>query len=185
MRKKRVLVDVDEVLGDFQTPAFQVMQSVTGRLYCPEDFEVWDMFEVLSPSQKELVFAAIDKPGFCANIQPFPAALEAIERLRGIADVYALTSPHHSQSWYYERVEWLKKHFGFNRHHVIQTGTKFLVRGDAFLDDKPDHVQAWSEEHPDKLAMLWHIPNTRTLGLDNLRVRTWDEVIRRVEAITL
>lgn len=52
MRRLRLLVDVDGVLGDFQTPALDIMAEVTGRRYQPEDFEVWDIFSVLDDEHR-------------------------------------------------------------------------------------------------------------------------------------
>lgn len=178
-----MLVDVDEVLADFQTPAFEAIYQITGRRYTQEDFLVWNIFEVLSPEELKALDAILEAPGFCTALRPKPHACEAIEKLRDFADIYAVTSPQHNRHWVYERTEWLKQFFAFNKKEVIHAHAKYLVRGDAFLDDKPEHVQEWSKEHPDKLAMLWHIPNTRTLGHGLLRVYTWDEVIQRVKEV--
>lgn len=191
MRRLRVLIDVDEVLADFQSPTFDIIHSHTGRRFTPSDFEVWDIFEALPtmpevshvPGLKDLVCKDIDAKGWCLNLRPFEPAQEAVAKLREFADVYALTSPHHSESWYYERVEWLKKHFGMDKKHVIQTKSKFLVRGDVFIDDNPEHIQAWRAEHPDKMALLWHCENTRKLGFEDIRVRTWSEVFERVNTL--
>lgn len=183
MRRLRLLVDVDEVLGDFQTPALDIMAKVTGRRYRPEDFEVWDIFSVLTDEQKELVFAEIEKPGFCSNLKPLRGAVEAIRYLRSLVDIFPVTSPFHSVPWVTERNQWLGDHFGWKKSEIVHTSAKFLVRGDAILDDKPEHIVAWTAEYPAGLGMLWHIPNTRTLGHDHLRVRSWEEVIERVKSI--
>ena len=47
MRKPRVLVDVDGVLADFLTPAFKIIEKLTGRLYRPEEIKQWDIFETI------------------------------------------------------------------------------------------------------------------------------------------
>jgi 5'(3')-deoxyribonucleotidase len=181
--RPRLLVDVDEVLADFQTPAFAVIHKITGRSYKPDDFLVWDIFGVLSDEEAQAVFDVMEQPGFCSSLQPTPGAIEAIEELREFAEIYAVTSPQHNRHWVYERTEWLLEHFKLNKAHIIHTAAKYLVRGDAFLDDKPEHVEHWAHENPDKLAMLWHIPNTRNLGQGLLRVRSWSEVINRVRSL--
>lgn len=185
MRPLRLLFDTDEVFADFQTPTFDIIEQLTGRRYNPVDFDVWDLFQHFDKATQDAIFEHVDQPGWCYALKPFPAAQAAIEEIRQLpnVEVYALTSPHHSQTWYYERVEWLKKHFKMTKHDVIQTPAKFLVRGDAFLDDNPSHVEKWKAEHPDKLAMLWHIENTRLLGMEDIRVRTWEEVLNRIRGI--
>ncbi len=177
MAKKRFLTDVDEVLADFQTPALGIIERLFGQRLTPYDFEVWDVFSLFDKEQKEAIFAEIAKPSFCRSLEPKPGAVEAIRELRGIADVFAVTSHFPSSTWVHERDEWLHDLFGFERHHVIHTSAKFMVIGDALLDDNPSHIQAWMSEHPLGMGMLWHIPNTRNLGLDDVRVHTWEKVI--------
>lgn len=184
MGRKRLLVDVDEVLGDFQTPTFDIIHRLFGRKITHHDFDVWDCFSLLSEQERKDVFVEVSKPGFCTNIRPIPGAFEAIEQLRQFVDVYAVTS-HFPQSatWVHERDEWLVNHFKFSRRSIVHTSAKYLVRGDAFLDDNPDHVRNWLNEYPEGLGMLWHIPNTRKLPHDDIRVRSWGEVSERVKSM--
>ncbi len=181
--RKRLLVDVDEVLADFQTPMFDALFDLYGRRMKPEDCEVWDCFSVMTPNEKRGVFSIIEHPGWCSSLRPKDGARTAIEALRKIVDVFAVTSPFPSRTWVHERDHWLKTHFDFSNKEIVHTSAKYLVKGDAFLDDNPAHVIEWKREHPEALAMLWHIPNTRLLGHDDLRVRSWNEVIAKVGAI--
>lgn len=179
----RFLCDVDEVLADFQTPAFEVIRRITGRSYKPEDFVTWDIFDVLSDEEMKAVGDALEAPGFCSSLKPTPGAVEALWEIREYAEVYVVTSPQHNRHWVYERTEWLREHFRIDKAHIIHTAAKYLVRGEVFLDDKPEHVANWSKENPDGHALLWHIPNTRNLGQGLVRVKTWLEVIERVRHV--
>jgi 5'(3')-deoxyribonucleotidase len=179
--RKRLLVDVDEVLADFQTPMFEALYELYGRRASAEDCEVWDCFSLMSPNEKKGVFSIIEHPGWCRALKPKDGAIEAIARLRELVDVYAVTSHFPtSRTWVHERDEWLQDHFKFDRRHIVHTSSKFIISGDAFLDDNPDHVMSWLRENPTGLAMLWHIPNTRNLGFDHLRVKAWDEVVEEI-----
>lgn len=177
-----LLVDVDEVLCDFQTPALDLMATVTGRRYRPEDFDVWDIFTVLNEEQKKVCFAMFERQGFCAGLRPYPEAIEAIRELRSFIHVVAVTTPQHARNWTYERTEWLKEHFDFSPKDVIYTSTKHRVKGAGLLDDNPSHVEGWAKKHPEGAAMLWHILNTRNLGKGLTRVRSWAEVINIMKA---
>jgi 5'(3')-deoxyribonucleotidase len=174
------LVDVDEVLCDFQNPALALIKKVTGRVYTPADFDTWDIFSVLNVDEADDVFEQMEQPGFCASLPPADGAVEFIWEMREYANVYVVTSPQHNRHWVYERTEWLREHFNFQKKHIIHTAAKHMVRGDAFLDDKPDHVEHWSKTNPAGLAMLWHIPNTRNLGQGLLRMKTWAEVLEKM-----
>lgn len=179
-RRKRLLIDVDEVLVDFQTPAFEALERLCGRRLRPEDYEVWDMFSLFSDAEKKAVFAEIEKPGFCRTLEPKAGAIEGVKALRDMVDVFAVTSHFSSPTWVHERDAQLTEVFGFKRKEIVHTSAKFLIAGEFFLDDNPSHVAAWSEEHPKGIAMLWHIPNTRKLGMDDIRVKTWEQVAARV-----
>lgn len=184
MKRKRLLIDVDEVLGNLQTPIFEIVHRLFGKKMTPFDYDGWDLFGIFSEAEQRGIFREMRKPGFCSSIQPTPGAVEVIHELRKHVDVYPVTSPFDSHTWVSERYAWLHRHFDFERKEVVFTGSKFLVVGDAFLDDNPDHVTSWSEAHPEKLAMLWHLPNTRTLTqYDYLRVKSWDALLEKVRAL--
>lgn len=187
MRRIELLLDVDEVLVDFQTPTFEIIEQLTGVRYTPFDFQVWDIFEAFDKETQAAIWKQIERPGWCYSLRPFPEAQAALEEMRSWTDVeidiYALTSPHHGVTWYYERVESLKKNFDIDKKHVHQTSAKFMVGGDAFVEDNPDHCVAWRKRNPKGLAMLRDIPNTRMLGHDDIRVRNWKEIVERVGAL--
>ncbi len=181
-RRKRLLIDVDEVLVDFMTPTFGLLEKLCGRSLNPYDCNGWDMFQLFTEAEKQAVFAEIEKPGFCASLEPKPGSIQAVQELRELVDVFAVTTHFSSPTWVHERDAQLMSLFGFKRREIVHTSAKFLVNGHYFLDDNPTHVSAWMEDHPTGVAMLWHIPNTRNMGMDDVRVRTWDEVLSRVRA---
>ena len=176
--------DADEVLFDFQTPVFEMHERLHGKKIDHYSYagDEWDMFKAFSEEEKKAIFAECEKPGWCRSLKPLPGAIEAVRELREHVDLFCATSHFHSETWVYERDHSLMEHFGFKKHEIIHTGAKFLIGADIALDDKPDHVTSWSMEHPDGLAMLWPIPNTRNMPLDEFRVTGWADVIERVKA---
>jgi 5'(3')-deoxyribonucleotidase len=179
--KKRLLVDVDEVLADFQTPVLDIVHRLYGRKLTPYDFDSWDLFAAFSKEERNEIFQHISVPGFCSTFLPKPGAVEAIAEIKKFADVTPVTRPFPSQTWVHDRMLWLYEHFGFREPEIVNTAAKHLVYGDAILDDNPQHVIEWQGTHPQGVGMLWHIPNTRNLTqYDHLRVRTWDEVVQKV-----
>lgn len=184
IRRPVLLVDTDEVLGDFQTPALKVMEKVTGIRRGPDDFKTWDIFDGLSDEQRRSVFEELQKPGFCSSLKPTPGSIDAVAELRNIVDLHIVTSPFFgAHTWVHERYEWLRDLFGFTYDDVTHTRAKHYVYGDGLLDDRPANVVRWAEYHPGGDAMLWHIPNTEGLPYDHLRVRSWEEVIERAKKL--
>lgn len=183
-KKKRLLVDVDEVLCDFQTPVLGLLAQLFGRHMTPYDFDTWDIFATFSKEEKDVVFERVKEPGFCMKFRPKPGAVEAIAEIRKTHYVTPVTRPFPSPTWVHDRMLWLHEHFGFRESEIVNTAAKELVYGDAMLDDNPQHATDWLATHPEGLAMLWHIPNTRNMTqYDHLRVYTWDEVIKKVRAL--
>lgn len=183
-RRKRMWVDADEVLFDFQTPVFEMHERLHGKKINQHSYpgDYWDMFLIFSDEERKAIFAECEKPGWCRSLKPLPGAVEAVQELRKHVDLFCVTSHFHSETWVYERDHALIDHFGFKKAEIVYTGAKFLIGADIMLDDKPEHVLAWQAEHPDGLAMLWPIPNTRNMPLDKHRVKDWNDVIERVKA---
>ncbi len=182
-RRPRVLLDVDEVLADFHTPAFDVIEQVTGIHYKSSDFDVWDIFSPLSPEDLKRAFSEIGKKGFCSSLRPFPEAQLGVEELRKIADVFIVTAfVPNSDSWASERDAWLEKHFNIPYHRIVHTHAKYLVRGDALVDDNPLNIDTWKLEHPDSVGILKHIHGTRNIPTE-VRAHTWEDILEHVSYI--
>lgn len=180
--KPDFLIDVDEVLADFVNAAIPVISQVLQRPWSLDEASVdnWDMFAVLTPETKRDVFQILNARGFCSSLQPTPGAQDFIRELRQYRNVYALTSPQHSPFWVYERNQWLGDHFGFDPKHTINTEAKYMCVGQEFLDDNPVHIERWKARHKGA-GMLWStVHNRRMKGHDELRVNSWDEVLKRV-----
>lgn len=181
----RVLLDVDEVLADFQTPALKVMHQVTGHPWAAEDIDDWDVFSVLNPEQLAETFQVVKAAGFCSSLQPLPGAVEAVREMRSMfSDVHLVTSPFYgSPTWVQERTEWIADIFGLTDEDVTHTRAKWGVYGDALYDDKPVMHQKWVECHPGGLPLLRHLPNTRNIvtGPKVVRVYSYTEAIRHMK----
>lgn len=180
IRRKRMGIDVDEVLADFQGAVLDIARETLGVHMTPADLPSWDLFNAFPEDQREILRKESKRPGFCASLKVNPGTQEAVRELRNYADLYAVTSHYDSHTWVSERDWWLKTHFGIERSHVIHTSAKFMVGVDMFLDDKPSNVLDWHKEHPQRLAMMWPIPNTSNYAMDGYRVKDWDHVIELV-----
>jgi 5'(3')-deoxyribonucleotidase len=140
--------------------------------------KTWDFHETIdSEGLKDHVYGKMKEEGWCLNLEVFPGAIEGVQRLQEIAEVFFVTSPFDSPFWEYERRLWLKNHFRIDRKHVLQGDAKFLVRGELFIDDKPDHIHKWLRYMPGRgHALLWDRPHNASSTLD--RVSSWEEVER-------
>lgn len=146
-----ILVDCDGVLADFATPALDIIRKLGGPRLKPSEITAWDMGSLLSDERDEdgcspraSFHASIGQYGWCSALKPFPDAADVIEELRRIGNVVCVTAPfEHSDTWPSERLRWLKKHFGFDKKHVVQTNNKVWVPGQALADDGVHNLQDW------------------------------------------
>jgi len=180
----RFLCDVDDVLTPFVQRLLPLVQVVKPDFRLEDlDPDVWDLFSTLTRSQRNLLFAVMERPGFCSKFQMSAGSWDAITRLRKLGcDIYAVTAPNDFPYWASERVAWLDDRYCITPDHVILTQAKYLIRGDLFLDDRPEHVVAWAKENPQGRAMLWTTEHNKrsVIGL-KYRVEGWDEVLSLVQ----
>ena len=151
---KRVLLDCDGPLGDFDERALRVLKG-----HVPEGWQpplgVWSWLDALSPELRLYLTAHCTGPGFAAQMNVVDGAVEALERLQKLARVYVVTTPWPgSFFWPAERIAWLED-LGFAHNKIVLTSAKYVVRGDIFVDDRPDNLLKWLEYHPTGTAVLW------------------------------
>ena len=181
MTKKRILLDVDGVCGDFITPTLGVVYDMTGKRYAHDDVVKWELEELVAPEQQDEFWARLSAPGFTRSMLPYADAVQAVQRLIARHEVYFVTAYMHSSStWVYDRDRWLHEHFGVNYSRVVHTKAKHLVVGDVFVDDKPSNVAAWAEAHPSGKALLFDRGYNRAEEA-GVRVCGWDAVFAALE----
>jgi 5'(3')-deoxyribonucleotidase len=180
-RRKRLLVDVDEVLAYLQNPVLDIIRRVTKKDWKLEDFKVWDLFSVLNPEQRKEVFAEMAVPGFCLNLEPVPGSPEAIKELQGLVDVFAVTNPHDSVLWVSERYEWLRVHFGLDKDHVAFLSSKYLIPGNWLIEDNLDQLRRWKMSNCEGVPLLWNTTNNHHMPWNGVRIYDWSDVIDIVQ----
>lgn len=178
MPRPRVLLDCDGVLADFLSAALKVIHQVTGKMHSPMAVLEWDIMEALKvpPDQARLVYAHMRTAGFCASLPVYHGAQEAVTRLKGVADVYVVTSPFGGAHWTDEREQWLQRHFGFNKSEIVHTAAKHICTGDVFVDDRPVSLKAWQVCNPEGVAVRWdHLYNVKE-DWTGLGTASWAEL---------
>lgn len=161
MSLRRVLLDVDGVIADFDTYAQLIIFQLFGRQPI-KDRKYWAIEKnfSLKNSQRDQFWKMLDLKGVAQQLQPYPGAIEGVKEIASIADVYFVTSPiQSSPTWCYDRSKWLKKHFGTELgRKVVLTGQKHICAGDFFVDDKVTHVTKWQQHNPLGTGFLWNQP---------------------------
>jgi 5'(3')-deoxyribonucleotidase len=167
----RILLDVDGVLADFLGVVLDLFDGSVKR----EDFKDWG-FSNMTKVQREVLHHAMGESKFWGSVKPIPGAVDGVKRLRENSDVFFLTSPWLScKTWGYHRYNFLRHFFGADHNSLIQTSSKYLVSGDAFVDDSVDHVRKWHQEHWGGLIYVYAQPYNIDSEYPSF---TWDNIPR-------
>ena len=113
---KRVFIDMDNVLVDFQSGLDQVSEEVKAE-YAGRLDEI---------------------PGLFAKMKPMEGAIEAVHELQKHYDLFILsTAPWKNPSAWSDKVEWVTKYLDdvFHKKMII-THRKDLCQGDFLIDDR-------------------------------------------------
>lgn len=185
---KRVLIDCDGVIADFCGGFLKLVNARFGTSLASTDIGSYDIAKAVGWSTKQANEAyqlIADCPDFAAKLDVFPGAIDGVRRLREVAEIYAVTSPWHTQpTWCHDRSNWLWRHFGIPAHHVIHACAKHLVRGDMLVDDKLSHVEEWRAAWPDGVAVLWETPHNRRDLWDGPSTSSWDFLVDLVARLS-
>lgn len=116
VQKKRVFVDMDNVLVDFESGLAQVSEEVK------QEYE-----------------GRLDEiPGLFGLMKPMPGAIDAMHELQKHYDLFILsTAPWKNPSAWSDKVAWVTKYLDdvFHKRMVI-THRKDLCQGDFLIDDR-------------------------------------------------
>lgn len=191
MKKLRVLCDVDGVIADYRKAFLKEVKGILPDFKVPKNAEPdWDVAKEfqLSPALAEMVYEKMTAPGVAQHIDELPDAVDGVKELAKFADVYFVTSPTKtSKTWEFDRRTWLVNKFGEEQGmKIVSTHHKYLVEGDVFIDDKPEHLREWLKRHQLGVAVGFG-PTARAGQLKSdayISTATWAQVLRFVKQLS-
>lgn len=186
------MVDCDCVMADLIGRVLRFIEEQTGKTYTNSMvYNAWRIAEAVGqPELNAAVRHELEtRPGFAAEIEPFPEAIEFVDRLRRISDVFAVTAPLvENPTWVYDRYMWLMEHFAFPKNRIIMASDKTPIDGDVFIDDDlKRNILPWAETHPSSLGIVWsgssgQDHSEKTLPHNVIEAHDWETVW---EAVTM
>lgn len=114
--KKRIYIDMDNTLCDFQSRSDEMKAKSKGTLLYPQS-----------------------QYGFFTSLEPLDGALLAYKKLEQYFEVYILTAPSYlNPLCYTEKRVWVEEHLGLQTtKNLIICKRKGLLKGDFLIDDHP------------------------------------------------
>lgn len=178
-----LICDVDGVLADFVGGVCDYVRRVIEKPATRDMCTEWSIRDSLGLTDGEWfsVTRYISSTGFAYQLPELPAVPVLLGAVaRGVVRVqYCTTSWRSSPTWDYDRRRWLKAIMGSRA--VTFTAEKHYVRGDAFVDDRPDTVAKWLHHAPpgqSVCAYLYDAPHNRGDDVPGAkRVRNMGELL--------
>lgn len=151
-----LLLDIDGPCADFTGHLLKWV----GSDLTPEDITEWDVFDFMTSEESAEAKMALAGLRFWESQPVVPGAQDGVRRIRAAGhDIVVVTSPWEScLGWGSARKDWVSHNLGLSRRDVIIGARKDLVYGDAFIDDKASHIEAWQARHPEGKAFPFKAP---------------------------
>jgi 5'-nucleotidase len=135
------LVDMDGVLANFSGRFDQLWQERhPDKPFTPwEERTSWYIEDNYPEELHDLIFEIAREPGYFRTLDPLPGAVEGINKLTELGDVWICTAPlTGNPTCASDKMDWAAEHLGEQwRKRLVITKDKTLVRGDFLIDDKP------------------------------------------------
>ena len=155
MKKLTLLFDLDNMITDL----YGTWLSTYNAEMAVDDEEI--TVEQIEGPLHHLVknevglWEIMNRQGFFECLLPLPGGIETVAWAHANGhDCKILTSPGQSIYAPTEKTIWVLKYMPFLKQNDIGIfHDKWLVDGDALLDDSPDKINKWKERHPDGAAI--------------------------------
>lgn len=168
--KKRIAIDMDEVIADFIPKQLRLFNEEFNESLTVEDLHGKKLWE-LKPHLAESVRDYLRDPSFFRDLEVMENSQEVIKELNDNFEVFITTAAMEFPSSFTAKYEWLKEHFSFlNDLNFVFCGDKSIVLADYLIDDNVRHFKKFTGK-----GILFTSPhNVNITGYD--RVNNWLEV---------
>ena len=177
-----ILVDMDDTIEQLLQAWVDGVNKEYGYRTAYDDVREWNVTAAFPGLTWEQVYAIPVRPGFWSTVQPIPGAAESLRRLMDAGHEVLIVTATPFESVPEKISGFLMEHFPFlRRDQIMITSRKQLIRGDVLIDDGVHNL-----EGGDYIKLLYTAPHNRAYDAEvngMIRVNTWDEVERVIDAI--
>jgi 5'(3')-deoxyribonucleotidase len=171
MNKKRVLVDMDEVIAD---PMGAMIEWYNDRYKAEIDFKMaigGSWLRIFPTEHHELVTQRLLSPGFFRHLPVMENSVDVLREINKQYELYIVSAAMEFPNSLKDKLEWLLEHFSFlSWRQLILCGDKKPVHGDFMIDDHIKNLK----DFPGKKYLFTSAHNLDITGYD--RLNNWEEV---------
>ena len=188
--KKRLLLDVDEVIVFSGFLPF--INEFLGTNYTIDDFSQYYLDQAVIPSDRFQEYTEYMKDkNLYLNPEFLPGAIEAIEKLNQVYDIYICSSSVNGDDYensgriFKDKYDFLRKYLPFiNPRKYIFTSSKSLIKADIQIDDLASNMN--SDVETKVLFPSYHNKNVSDEELKKMGIvragtdwrKGWEEVLK-------
>lgn len=131
--KKRIALDMDEVIADVSPKFLDLYEQEFGVRLAKEDYWGKKIYQVNGANQiREYLF---DK-GFFADLPVMPGSQEVVRELMEHFDIFITTAAMEFRASLEDKYDWLHQHFPFiHWKNFVFCGDKSIINADYMIDD--------------------------------------------------
>lgn len=134
--KLSIAIDMDDVLAGTTEKMVLSYNTLNQTNYVPDDLLTMNLESLFDDVTMVQLFNEMNAPGFTRDLVVKENAIEVVEELNNIYDVYIATAAMEIPGSFQDKFEWLQEYFPFlDVNHYIYCGNKKVVRSDYLIDD--------------------------------------------------
>ncbi len=169
MMRKKIAVDMDEVIADVTPKFLDLYEEQYGRRLQKEDYWGTKIYRVNGAVQLR---EALHVKGFFADLPVMPGSQEGLRELMEDYDVFITTAAMEFRASFEDKFDWLKQHFPFiHWKNIVFCGDKSIIRADYMIDDHANNLHTFQG----KGLLYTATHNIHETGFT--RVNNWEEVM--------
>lgn len=167
---KRIAIDMDEVITDFNGKFIPVFNSLFGEKLSRESLN-GTTAQQLYPDLAESIEEIIGEANFFSDLPVIPDSQRVIKKLNEHYEIFITTAAMEFPLSFNAKFSWLQNHFPFiSPQNIVFCGDKSIINADYLIDDNPRHFKLFRGE-----GILFTAPhNLNSTGYN--RVDSWEEI---------
>lgn len=166
--KKRLLVDMDGVLGDIYQQAIHYEYKESGILIKLEDVIGKDEIVAFPNAHRH-----VRTQGFFRTLPVMKDAPEMLEQLQQHYEIFIVSAAMEFPNSLWEKHDWLAENFPFiSWQNIILCGSKVPIQGDILIDDHYKNLDPFPNRR-----LLFSQPHNIENDNGHERVNSWKEIV--------
>jgi len=139
--KKRIAVDMDEVLADTLSQFIGEYNREFGENISKDHLSERKLAEIIPADRRARLRHYALQPGFFRDIPPMPGSSEVFAGLRERYEIFIATAAMEFPTSFNEKYAWIKAHYhDFPESHIVFCGDKSVLACDFLIDDSTRHL---------------------------------------------